>query len=445
MSSYACAGLISNGYDSRERSLIPMTLKISAKYDGSLIRVGGSERYLLFKIVAEASSTLNRVPLNLSLVLDRSGSMSGENKLELVKQAAAFVVQRLSDQDRVNVIAYDDEIRVVSPSVKATAANRQVVAAEIGKLHTGGSTNLGEGWLTGCRQVAEFQTEARYIDCAWLLTDGLANVGIVSQEELTTHATELRKRGISTTTFGVGLDFNEDLLRAMAEKGGGNFYFIDSSKQVKNYFEGELGERLNTVARGLALQIQFPEGVSLDCVNDYETSRGSSRVILQLGDMYAGEERQVLVKVTTPAHQTGEQVKLSALLMFTTPQTGAGHEASVTDNLTLTCTSEQECNAQVIEAELKEIIGKLLVSRARQEILAANRIGDYAGVESKKRAFFQSMSDADLDDAPAVQKELEELEQFSQEAAAAPLRAEQAKEAHFRSHMTSRSRKDYKR
>jgi Ca-activated chloride channel family protein len=292
--------------------------------------------------------------------------------------------------------------------------------------------------------VAEFQTEARYIDCAWLLTDGLANVGIVSQEELTNHASELRKRGISTTTFGVGLDFNEDLLRAMAEKGGGNFYFIDSSKQVKNYFEGELGERLNTVARGLALQIEFPEGVGLDCVNNYEMSRGSSRIILQLGDMYAGEERRVLVKVTTPASPLGNQLKLNALLMFTNPKTGEGHEVRVTDDLTLTSTSDQECNAQVIEAELKEIIGQLLVARTKQEILTANRQGDYAGVQSAAAVLRQQVADAKISDAPAVQKELAELEQLSQDASA-PLEPAKAKGIHYSSHMSSRSRKDYKK
>jgi Ca-activated chloride channel family protein len=437
-----------------------MTVKISAQFDNALVSGSSAERYLLVKITGVADSIKQRVPLNLSLVLDRSGSMAGDNKLKLVKEAASFVVERLTEQDRVSVVVYDDTINVIAKSVRATSANRRTISSVIKEIRSGGSTNLGEGWLTGCREVAEYQTEARYVDCAWLLTDGLANVGITNQEELTAHATELRKRGISTTTFGVGLDFNEDLLRALAEKGGGNFYFIDSSKQIKNYFEGELGERLNTVARSLALEVRFSmprtgAGSStststgaadkLEGLNDYEATRGEGRLIMQLGDLYAGEEKQVLVKVSLGAGRNGEQVKLSSLLMFTDAQSGLGSEVQGSDGLTLTYTSEQEAAAASISAEMKEIMGKVLGARAKQEILAANKRGDYAEAAAQAQAYRTTTHSTGIADSKEVEAEIASVDSLAQAASAAPLAPKMAKSAHYSSHMATRNRQDYKK
>lgn len=426
-----------------------MAVKISAQFDSSLVSSKQTERYLLITVTGVADTTKQRVPLNLSLILDRSGSMSGDNKLGLVKEAASFVVARLTEQDRVSVVVYDENVNIIAKSAHATSANRLAISAAIKQIHSGGSTNLGEGWLTGCREVAEFQSETRYIDCAWLLTDGLANAGITSQEELTAHATELRKRGVSTTTFGVGLDFNEDLLRALAEKGGGNFYFIDSSSQIKNYFEGELGERLSVVARNLALEVRFATPVSsgnFEGLNDYESTRGEGRLIMHLGDLYAGEEKQILVKVSVGAGQVGEQVNLSSLLMFTDALSGKGSEVRMTDALTLTRTSDEEAEAQPINPALKEIIGKLLGARATQEILAANKRGDYAAAGSIAASFKQQIQSASLDlEDEAVAKEVTNVDRLAEQAAAAPLGGKLAKQAHFNSHMATRSRRDYKK
>jgi len=422
-----------------------MFVNINAQFDSSLIRPSGSDRYLLFKVNGKGDERVVRAPLNMSLIIDRSGSMSSENKLELVKKAAAFVIERLTEQDRFSVVAYDDEVRVITKSVKATAKNRAEAKNAIASLHTGGSTNLSGGWLSGCHEISEFQSESRYIDCAWLLTDGLANVGIVDQEELTKHARELKQRGISTTTFGVGLDFNEDLLRALAEKGGGNFYFIDSSKQIQNYFEGELGERLRTVGRNLALQLDLPAGITLDCLNDYEVTKSHNRAILHLGDVYAGEEKLVMVKLTLPKDKIGTQLQLNALLMYTEAVSGAGREIRVSDSLTLTYTSDEECDRQVISAEFKELIGKMLGARAKQEVLKANREGNYTAVAPIMASFNQALAGAGVADSDAVKKEAEEVEKLGEQAAAAPMAPAATKAAFYSSHNQQRSRKDYKK
>ena len=161
--------------------------------------------------------------MNLALVLDRSGSMGGE-KLEYAKQAAIFAVENLLPQDRAALVIYDDTIEVLAPS--APVENRQALIERIRRVGAGGSTALHGGWLEGATQVAAHLDKAR-LNRVILLTDGLANVGVQDPKTIAAQVRGLAERGVSTTTLGVGLDYNEDLLTAMADAGEGNYFFIE--------------------------------------------------------------------------------------------------------------------------------------------------------------------------------------------------------------------------
>ena len=120
------------------------------------------------------------------------------------------------------------------------------------------STDLCGGWLAGCEQVARF-IEGEGLGRCLLLTDGLANQGVTDRDEIVTHARELRRRGVVTSTFGVGADFDERLLQQMADAGAGHFYFIERAVQIPDLFASELGETLDVVASGVTLTIETPE------------------------------------------------------------------------------------------------------------------------------------------------------------------------------------------
>jgi Ca-activated chloride channel family protein len=210
------------------------TMKADFVLDYDLIAVEHAEQvYLLARIQADPPpDTGDRHPLNLSLVLDRSGSMQGA-KLEYIQQAAQFLVQRLGATDRLSIVSYNDYVAVEVPAQPVIEKDR--INEVIGKLFASGMTNLSGGWLQGCQSVAENAAEGQVNRAAAL--DGLANRGVTDLRQLEAMARQKRAEGITTTTMGVGLDFNEDLLTRMAKEGGGAFYFIDNPDQAPAIFE----------------------------------------------------------------------------------------------------------------------------------------------------------------------------------------------------------------
>jgi uncharacterized protein YegL len=263
-----------------------------------------SNRFVLVEVTAPpARAERVRPPVNLAFVLDRSGSMGGE-KIRLAKQAIEEAVARLHDDDRFAIVTYDDHIDVVVPGTRATPDARRGALERLREIDARGSTNLGEGWLRGAEQVALALSQEGVNRCL-LLTDGLANVGITDRDELARHAGELRTRGVSTTTFGVGADFDEVLLQAIASAGGGHFYFIATAASIRDHISSEVGETLEVVARGVTLEISAPEGVRVESLSPYPVRDGHGRTEVTLGDLTSEERVEVILRLNFPYGELG--------------------------------------------------------------------------------------------------------------------------------------------
>ena len=177
-------------------------------------------------------------------------------------------------------MVYDDVVDVVIESTHASAEARRGAIERLRSVEARGSTNLGEGWLRGCEQVAGHLVE-RGVNRCLLLTDGLANVGITDPDELASHAAELRARGVSTSTFGVGNDFDERLLQAIADAGGGHFYYIADAPQIRDAITSEVGETLEVVARDVDLEITARDDIRIEPISPYPAqSRGNRTVVV---------------------------------------------------------------------------------------------------------------------------------------------------------------------
>jgi Ca-activated chloride channel family protein len=291
-------------------------LKLLVNTDQDLItREVPSQRVLEIVIKApDAASQTSRPPLNLALVLDRSGSMDGE-KLEYVKQAALHVLDLLQEQDRIALVAFDDQILLLSPSLPVTTANREELKNRIRPLRAGGSTNLSDGWLAGCQEVAACAAEGT-LNRTLLLTDGQANAGIVDLEELAKHSRELSARGISTSTFGVGHGFNEHLLEAMSNQGNGNFYYIEAPSQIAYLFAREFHELAAVTAREVEIVVDIPQYVNAAVLGGWRCMNNARELHIFLGSLYAGRNQEIYVKLLTPPStgldQLAFQVRVSA-------------------------------------------------------------------------------------------------------------------------------------
>ncbi len=368
----------------------------------------GGDTYVIATVTggAKPQETARR-PLNLALVLDRSGSMSGD-KLALVKNAALHLVHQLDARDRVAVVVYDDTVDVLIPSMPVTPDALPTLSMALAAVQTGGSTNLEGGWRAGVQQVAaRIGRMPGALHRVLLLTDGLANVGITETGPLSSLAKGTASLGVVTSTFGVGTDYDEQLLAAMAEAGGGNDYFIPNKEGIHPTFQAELAELLSVVAEGVSVTINFPQGAAVKLLNpNIESKAAAGHVMVPVGFVSAEESRDLVFRVTLPRMDVGTDCAHTATATWTLPAPGgmtaatlpwaAANDPGTPDPAVLTAVAAQEA------------------ANARWEAYRAEKTGDYAGAARGMRraaagiaayapAMAAPMSDALLAEADEMQ------------------------------------------
>jgi Ca-activated chloride channel homolog len=332
-------------------------------------------RYALLTLHAPAAEkAVKRAPVNTAFVIDRSGSMRGR-KLHLACKAVRRALEHLDGDDRFSVVAFGSEPKLVFPSALASPGRKEEARAHLASILAGGNTDLSGGWLTGCAQIAD-HLHGEEIGRSLLLTDGIANRGIVGHEELATHAAELRKRGISTSTFGLGQGFDEGLLGAMAESGGGSFYFIEDELSISASIRRELGEALEVVARDVRLYLKIPKGVEVSPIGPFATSMFGSTLVFELPDMVSAQELVIPLKVHLPQGAMGSRFELSAYI-----EDRSGRFRGLAAGFEWTCASSQLNREQVKDWQVLRRVGGFLASLARRMAVLLNRQGEYEEAE----------------------------------------------------------------
>lgn len=249
-----------------------------------------------------------RAPVNLALVIDRSGSMAGD-KIARAREAALEAVRRLGPDDIVALIAYDTGVQTLVPAQRVGDGRRLEEA--IGRIEAGGNTALHGGVTRGAGEVRRFMEDRRYINRVILLSDGLANVGPSAPDDLARLGAALGREGIAVTTIGLGLGFNEDLMTRLAQRSEGNTYFVEHSGDLPRIFAAELGEVLSVVARRVVIEIEFPAGVRPLRFVGREGSIRGQRAEVALSQLYGGQEKFALVEVEVAPAESGAELEIA--------------------------------------------------------------------------------------------------------------------------------------
>jgi Ca-activated chloride channel family protein len=349
------------------------TASLSISQDRRLIRPRWhSKRFVVAHVTApEARSGVTRPPVDLAFVLDRSGSMDGA-KIRLAAQAIEEAIGQLRPTDRFAVVIYDDQVETLVSGTAATPGARSSAIDRLRGVRARGTTDLAGGWLTGCEQVATALMVEGVNRCL-LLTDGLANVGITDPAELAGHARELRLRGVATSTFGVGDDFDEVLLTAMATAGGGHFYYIASAAQIRDHIGSEVGETLEVVARGVTLELRLPESVRAESLGAFPARSGGGVTSIDLGDLVSGQQVEIPLRLLFGFGEVGDIQPAVASL---TDRDGVLDGASA--RLAWEYADDRANDAQPRDRSVDRTVAAVFAARARQRSVELNRRGEYA-------------------------------------------------------------------
>lgn len=315
----------------------------------------------------EVPVTEDRSPLNLGLAIDCSGSMMGA-KLDYAKQAACFAVENLMPSDRVSVVIFDSDITILVPSTLATG--KSAILAKIRSLHAGSCTALHQGWIESSTQVGSY-LHTDHLNRVLLLSDGLANVGETNPDIIASDVHGLSQRGVSTTTLGVGNDYSEDLMEAMARSGDGNFYHIESPDQLPSIFQAELAGLSATLGHRVSLGLKPKHGVVIkDVLNDLDlTSTGRYK----LPNLVLGSPIQVVMRLHIPALEAGTDL-CEIRLAWDDPNQARRQVLRATLHLPVVSVAQLGDFPSV--AEVQEQVALLMAARARQEAIQYSDRGD---------------------------------------------------------------------
>lgn len=315
-----------------------------------------------------------RAPVNVAIVLDKSGSMQGD-KLAKAKDAAIAAIERLGSDDIVAVVAYDSIVQVIVPATKLS--DKQSVIQQVRRIEAGGSTALFAGVSKGADELRKFLSK-NCVNRVILLSDGLANVGPKSPAELGALGASLMKESISVSTMGLGLDYNEDLMTKLALCSSGNHVFIEHADNLVRLFHHEFNDVLSVVAQEVAVEIRLAAGVRAVRVLNVEAEINGQQVITQLNQLYSEQEKYVMLEVEVPATRAGNSRDVAEVRI-----SYANMQTKTTDRLTSAVNANFTASLADVEAKLNAPVcaaAVLQISNAQNKLATTLRDqGDVAG------------------------------------------------------------------
>ena len=376
------------------------TLKLQLVPDREKV-LKGQPQEVVVKIDLSAISDkrkAHRPPLNLAVVLDKSGSMRGA-KLEKTKEAAMELVDRLTPNDIFSLVIFSDEATVLVPAQKVT--DKGAVKEKIESIEADGSTALYAGVKMGADQLQEFYSGKR-INRVILLSDGLANVGPSSPRALRRLGSDLSENGVSVTTIGVGDDYNEDLMAGLAEASDANYYYVNDTEKLPEIFARELGGMLAVAAREVRIEITCPDGVQpLGFIGRSEKFE-DQKAVIHLSQFTAGQDRYLMFRCRV----NGDAPEIARVKASYTDELNGGTTDEAEDVAKVRFTDDQSAADKSLNSEViaqKEI---MLTAVAKDEAMVQADAGNYRQAATILAAQGTVLNGVYGSASPAVQSQL---------------------------------------
>jgi Ca-activated chloride channel family protein len=389
------------------------TLRLKVEPDHDCLLTGAS-REVVVKIdllAVDLKKRSRRVPLNIAVVLDRSGSMSG-SKIEKARQGAMELVDHLAPGDFFSFITYSDRADVVFAAQQVE--DKEAIKRMIERVHAGGSTALYAGVKLGAEEVKKHLNSKR-INRVILVSDGLANIGPSSTRDLRGLGNSLSEDGVSVTTIGVGDDYNEDLMAGLAEASDANYYYVKDTERLPQIFAKELGELTTLAARDIRIEIICPDGVKptgfLGRPETFEGQKGSVR----LSNLTAGQDRYVFMRCIVP-EGTSEVARVNVSYV---DELNSGTTGSLNGKAEVRFVNDDANARKSLRADVVAQKELLVTAVAKDEALASADAGKFQEAAQKLAASADSLAAKCKDASPEFQsqarQEIENLQRRSKE------------------------------
>lgn len=378
-------------------------LEVSAALATPVIQAGKSQtvflKVALTGFVLPARET--RPPVNIAIVIDRSGSMAGD-KMSQAREAAILAVNSLAVDDIVSVIAFDDTVEVVTPATRAS--DKKLITEAISRIDTRGSTAIFAGVSKGASEIRKFIDRNR-VNRVILLSDGLANIGPSSPSELGQLGSTLAREGISVSTLGLGLDYNEDLMTQLAGFSDGNHVFVANAKDLARAFRLEFGDVTSMVAQDVDITIRLASGTRPVRVLGREAEIVGNSVRTQMRHLGSEQEKFIVLEVEVPAGKAGANLSVADVNVVYLNMLSKQRD-TVKRNVAV---SYSESTEEVAQATDKKVMSSAVEQVANAFNKDAVKLRDEGKIEDARRVLNQSADylseNAKMLDAPALKKQ----------------------------------------
>jgi Ca-activated chloride channel homolog len=339
-----------------------------------------------------------RTPLNVAVVLDKSGSMTGA-KLEKTKQAAMLLVDRLAPDDIFSLVIFSDRAQVLVSAQKFE--DKDALKEKIRGIEADGSTALYAGVKMGADQLQEFFSDKR-INRVILLSDGIANVGPSSPRQLRQLGSNLSEKGISVTTIGVGDDYNEDVMAGIAEASDANYYYVQDTEKLPEIFSKELGEMLSVAARDVRIEIICPDGVKpLGFIGRAEKFE-DQRATVNLSQFTTGQNRYLFLRCLV----NGDQPEVARVNVNYKDELSDGSDQSASGVAKIDFTDDAKFSEKSVNGTVVAQKELMLTAVAKDEAIAQADAGNYRQAATILKAQADALNFAYAAAPPTVQGQI---------------------------------------